>query len=172
MDNSKKEVPQGAQSASFAKEAATSTSDIRLELMLTYLKLRGRTEDDSLKAARNDLRRLSRLDMGAEQNLAAFLERMERGFSLGKIVPNNAITLRRLHLEHKNVRESYNVAAKRYVARLQARQHLKERAPVEAASKRLQSFAAETGPEKKWTEEKPKLELLKPQINNQRRVKL
>jgi hypothetical protein len=93
--------------------------DLKLELTLIYLKVRRPLLGKQLEEEKRLLNKLSLSDRGAEKLLKDFAERLERGLKIGKIIPNNAITLRRLYLEHRRVREAYNQAAKRFQAKLE-----------------------------------------------------
>jgi hypothetical protein len=85
-----------------------------------YLKARDTVGGEGFAQARAELSKLDKLDKAAERALNDYEEKLERGFKVGRILPNNAITLRRLHLEHQKIRESYNDAARRFETRLNA----------------------------------------------------
>lgn len=83
-----------------------------------YLKARDVVGGDGFTQARAELKRLDELDRISERRVNDYEESLERSARLGKFLPRNAILLRRLVLEHQNVRDQYNAAARRFEAHL------------------------------------------------------
>ncbi len=100
--------------------AIRASSTPPLTPLTAYLKAREELGGLELQHAREALQRLDKQDKLAERALNDFEERIERGYKLGKILPNNAITLKKLHDAHQKAREAYNDAARRYEARIQS----------------------------------------------------
>ena len=105
------------------KELQTLASQTQRTPPLTpataYLKAREVVAGELFAQAKDELTRLDKIDRQAERALNDYQERIERGLKIGRILPNNAINLRRLVLEHQKARFAYNDSARRFENRLE-----------------------------------------------------
>lgn len=146
------------------QELAVKVSNAPALTPLTaYLLAREELGGESLRLARLGLERLDKYDKQAERALNDFEERIERSGRLGRIIPNNAITLRKLHEAHAQTRQAYNDAARRFEARLTALRTPEARAKIQ---KRATELIAEDRKQRLTFEQK--VLHLKPQASEEK----